>query len=81
MPSQADKVMALLYDGFTIGQRDRRLNRNYAGNFMVVEAYTEDQLPTKDGRNGPWCVVGDDLEVLVDNAFDFLTSTKEEENG
>lgn len=72
MATYAEKVVALLSYGYTIGQRDSRLNRNYEGVFMVVEAYDEDMLPTDDGRNGPWCVVGDNLEELVNKAFDNL---------
>ncbi len=72
-----EKAMALLFDGFTIGQRNDRLNTDHAGYFMVVEAYEESQLPTKDGSNGPWCVVGFDLPQLIDQGFEFMQSYKE----
>lgn len=51
--------------GFTVGDRDPRLNTDFTGKFMVVEPYDERDLPTKDASNGPWCVVGDDLEELI----------------
>lgn len=68
------KVAALKEHGFTVWDRDPRLNRNYPGRFMVVEAHDESELPTDDGRNGPWCIVGDDLTVLVDQGYDFMIS-------
>ncbi len=56
--------------GFIVGKRDPRLNRNYAGKFMVVEAHDEDELPTNDGANGPWCIVGNNLTELIDKAYE-----------
>lgn len=58
--------------GFIIGPRDRRINRFYSGAWMVVEAHEESELPTDDGRNGPWCVVGDDLPHLIQLGFDYV---------
>lgn len=70
-PTQEEKIAALRANGYIVGARDPRLNTNYAGAFMVVEeGYTDDELPTKDGSNGPWCIVGDDLAALVDTAYD-----------
>lgn len=51
--------------GFVVGTRDPRLNTEYEGTFMVAEEYEESQLPTRDGRNGPWCIVGNDYPALV----------------
>lgn len=56
--------------GMVIGDRDPRLNTDYPGRFMVAEPYTEDELPTKDGSNGPWCIVGDDLDALIRDSYD-----------
>lgn len=56
--------------GFIVGPRDPRLNRKYPGKFMVVESHDESELPTDDGSNGPWCIVGDDLDALVQQAYD-----------
>ncbi len=47
---------------------------NYPGKFMVTESYEENELPTEDGSNGPWCITGDDLDALVDEGYDFLSS-------
>jgi len=70
------KIAVLEAFDFTIGERDDRLNTDFDGNFMVVEAVDETineyDLPTRDGSNGPWCVVGDDLDSLVDTAYDYL---------
>lgn len=76
MPDIGQKAIALLTNGFTVGQRDSRVNRNYEGKFMVLDEYEDKELPTNDGSNGPWCVVGDDLETLINQAFDFMLSTR-----
>lgn len=55
--------------GFTVGERDPRLNRAFVGRFMVVESHEESELPTDDGRDGPWCVVGDNLDALIERAW------------
>lgn len=57
--------------GWFVGERDPRLNTKYPGKFMVTECdFTDYELPTEDGSNGPWCIVGDNLRVLVKQAFD-----------
>lgn len=73
-PSVADDVRAIKQAcleayGFTVGVRDPRLNTDYPGAFMCVESHELDELPTRDGANGPWCVVGDVLGELIDTAF------------
>jgi hypothetical protein len=57
--------------GFVVGPRDWRLNTKYPGNFMVAEAYEDEQVepPTEDGSNGPWCIVGEDLDSLIVEAY------------
>ena len=69
--TQQEKIAFLRSYGFVVGDRELRLNTNYPGQFMVAESYDENELPTEDGRNGPWCIVGDDLEALVDEGHDF----------
>ncbi|MBC8719260.1 Lar family restriction alleviation protein [Ochrobactrum sp. Marseille-Q0166] len=59
--------------GWTVGKRNPQLNTDHPGKFMCVEPFDVSELPTKDGANGPWCVVGDDLNVLVAEAFCFVT--------
>jgi len=56
--------------GFVIGERDPRLSTDYSGKYMVAESYDEDELPTRDGSNGPWCVVGDNLDELIKDAYE-----------
>jgi len=36
------------------------------------------ELPTEDGSNGPWCVVGDDMDALIKTAFDIFWDDYEE---
>lgn len=60
--------------GFTIGQRDPRVNKLHPGRFMVIEPYEDDMLPTEDGSNGPWAVVGDNLRLLIEQAYDMAST-------
>jgi len=64
------KALYLVARGFTVGARDPRFNRNYPGRYMVIEEHEADEGPTDDGSNGPWCIVGDILETLVNTAWD-----------
>lgn len=59
--------------GFTVGARNPHLNTAFKGCFMVVEPYDESELPTEDGRNGPWCIVGDNLDALIVEAYNNAT--------
>ncbi len=68
-----DKQKFLESYGWTVGERNPRINTDFPGAFMCVEPYDEDELPTKDGSNGPWCITGDNLEELIDEAHEFLT--------
>ena len=82
MPDEADDIEAIkkrcLEDyGFIVGPRDPRLNMRFPGKFMVVESHEESELPTEDGRNGPFCVVGDYLGPLIDQGFMFLVSCED----
>ena len=56
--------------GFTVGDRDPRLNTAFKGTKMVVESHEERELPTTCGSDGPWCIVGDDLDALIDQAYE-----------
>ena len=70
--TRVQKVRFLRSYGWTVGKRNPRLNTDYPGAWMVVEPFEEAELPTRDGRDGPWCLVGDALGALVDEAHDFL---------
>ncbi|KKL89013.1 hypothetical protein LCGC14_1918870 [marine sediment metagenome] len=71
---RGEKVMFLLSYGWTVGQRNPQLNTNYPGSYMAVEPFEDDELPTLDGGDGPWCIVGDDLDALINEAYEFLVS-------
>lgn len=75
----AEKTVALLAGGYTIGQRNPLVNTDYVGDYMVIEAYDPIELPTKDGRNGPWAVVGNDLWLLIEDAWNAYKSMTLEE--
>lgn len=63
---------ALLDDfGFIAGDRDPAMNTSFAGRFMVCEPY-EDGQSQPDGSGGVWCVVGDDLDMLMTEAVEFF---------
>jgi len=74
-----EKLVWLANNGYQVGPRDPRLNTKFEGSFMIVEAgYQDDVLPnhilhTEDGRNGPWCIVGNDLSSLIDEAYRSLS--------
>jgi hypothetical protein len=68
--TQAEKRIYLDAMGFKVGARDPAgINTDFPGAFMVAEEYERCELPTRDGSNGPWCLIGDDLDALVDEAF------------
>jgi len=64
--------------GWHVGARNSRLNTDFGGAFMCSEPFEEADLPTADASNGPWCIVGDDLPMLVDEAYDFLVQALSE---
>lgn len=67
-----DKAQALRALGFQIGARDPNLNRAFKGKFMVAEARNpEDPYPTDDAGDGVFCIVGDNLDYLIDQAFNY----------
>lgn len=72
--TQNKKRKFLTKYGFIVGARDPLLNTNYPGKFMVTESYEENELPTEDSSNGPWCITGDDLDALVDEGCKFLAN-------
>lgn len=64
------QLTALRSWGFICGERDPRINTDYPGTQMVVEAHDESELPTRNGANGPWAIVGDSLPELVAEAYE-----------
>lgn len=74
MPTHKEMVKLLRDYDFFVGVRDPKVNTDFKGRYMVVEDYDPNMLPTKDGSNGPWAIVGDDLEALVREAYEYLDS-------
>jgi hypothetical protein len=68
--------------GYFCGARDTRLNTKFPGKFVVTDNdWKEYHLPTQDGSNGPWCIVGDSLDDLICQAFNiWYDPIFEEEN-
>jgi len=67
-----EQIQAVLDRGYVIAPRDARVNTLYEGQYMVVEeGYDNMALPTADGSNGPWCIVGNDLADLINQAYRF----------
>jgi hypothetical protein len=46
---------------------------------MVAEVYEDTEMPTDNGADGPWCIVGDDLPALIRQAYE-LWSFEIEDN-
>jgi hypothetical protein len=65
----AEKMVWLLSRGFIIGKRDPRLNQAHKGKYMVAEDYKLG-THTEVGHDGVWCIVGDDLDKLIIEAYD-----------
>lgn len=56
--------------GFIVGKRDPAMNTAFTGQFMVSEEYDEGHTQP-DGSGGIWCIVGDDLNALIETASQF----------
>lgn len=53
--------------GYYIGPRDPNRNTHYPGRYMIAEYL--DVGTTVDASRGGFCIVGDDLEALIVDAF------------
>ena len=67
LPSVAEdvariKLTFLRECGFTVGARWGRIKPDFPGKFMVVECLGEPET---------WAIVGDDINQLVSEAFDY----------
>ena len=58
------KIVVLRSYGFIVGDRDPARNVEHPGKYMVLEA---------DDDPEAWCVVGDSIEELVDEAMDLVS--------
>jgi hypothetical protein len=63
-----ERIKELQTIGMFVGARDPNLNQAFSGRYMVAEPY-EPGTVTEAASNGPWCIVGDDLAELVNDAF------------
>lgn len=71
--NRAKRIDWLEEHGFFVGERDPRFNRAFEGKFMVCEQGLIDAGISTDRAYegaGHYCVVGDNLNVLVDETFD-----------
>ena len=69
-PTRRERLEAA---GFIVGDRDPGRNRAWEGRYMVAEPLEPgDAYPTDDASDGPWCVVGDDLDVLIADTCSFF---------
>lgn len=64
------RAKALEAEGFYIGPRDPNRNKAFQGEWMVAEDL--DVGPTDDASTGGFCIVGDDLDALVNDAYDLI---------
>lgn len=62
------KIDDLLNAGFFVGMRDINRNTAYTGRYMVCE--DENFQNTEDAAEGGFCIVGDDMEALVNEAHE-----------
>lgn len=58
----------LEYQDFIVGERDPRVQTEFDGKYMVAQKY--DDCEIENPHNGDfWCVVGDDLNALMEEAI------------
>lgn len=72
-----DKVRDLHEAGFYVGVRDPDRNRAFIGRFMVCEHLSCG--PTDDASSGGFCIVGDDMRALVEDAHEHLLAMRDKE--
>ena len=63
-------MQRLRYLGFYVGPRHSNRNMAFIGTYMVAEHVFSDS--TDDARTGGYCVVGDNLDELVTDAFNYF---------
>ncbi|MBW3243266.1 hypothetical protein KUV57_11215 [Epibacterium sp. DP7N7-1] len=71
------RIKVLRSFGWVVGDRDPKMNSNFDGSYMVVEdEYSPDYPGQTDGSDGDgiWCLVGNDLSELVDEALSHVST-------
>lgn len=63
------RIKWLRNHGFTVGARDERMNTAFVGTWMVAENYILGHTQ-EDARGGVWCIVGNSLAQIVDDAYE-----------
>lgn len=63
---ESESGIAVTNAGYFVGRRDKKRNTKYEGKYMVCWDVDFDQT-TEDASIGGYCVVGDDLQALLDN--------------
>ena len=63
--------------GFVVGDRDPRYSTALEGKYMIAQPLEEHELPTEDARAGGWCVVGDDMDDLIAEAYNIQAEARE----
>lgn len=70
---QLDPVVWLSYHGLHLGKRDRNINQDYEGDLQIAEFYPPG-TSTRDGADGPWAVVGDDRNALIQEGVSYVAA-------
>ncbi|WP_226554840.1 hypothetical protein [Celeribacter naphthalenivorans] len=61
--------------GWIVGERDPNMNRAFEGKYMVAEQLQDgDPYPTDDASDGRFCLVGDNLDALAQEAYQHITT-------
>jgi len=67
------QIRALKAAGFVVGPRDPNMNRAFEGKYMVAEPYEAGTIQDDaQGGDGVWCLVGDDITVLLREAISYF---------
>lgn len=61
--------------GLFVGERDPKRNKAYKGKFMVCENHGMG-IESLNAGTGGFCIVGDDLEALITEAFQWIEDEK-----
>lgn len=65
--------------GFIVGRRDPNMNRAFEGQYMVAEPYPQGTAQDDaQGGDGVWCIVGDNLDQLIEEAINFFDLAHDE---
>lgn len=67
-PTLFDMSLCLYSRGFYIGPRDPNRNTAFEGEWMVCGDPVTPRS-TEDASNGGYCIVGDDLDALIREAY------------